>query len=147
MRAHVPLTWILALAAMLAVPERTAAADGEAFKVIVNPENPIDTIDRKFLRDAYLKKANDWRGGETLRPIDLSTKYAVRGTFVRDVLKKTPAQLKTYWNQQIFSGKGVPPPETATIADVVAYVLAHKGAVAYLPADADPGKAKVVGIR
>jgi hypothetical protein len=54
---------------------------------------------------------------------------------------------KIYWNQQIFSGKGVPPPEADSTAAAVAYVLANPGAIAYLPADADPGRVKVIEVR
>ena len=124
-----------------------ASEDGREFKVIVNPENPIGSVDRDFLRDVYLKKSNEWGGGETIHPIDLASKYPARDRFTEHVIRKTPAQLRTYWNQQIFSGKGVPPPEAGTVADVIAYVLAHKGAIGYLPADADPGRAKMISIR
>jgi len=125
-----------------------SAATSEEYKIIVHPGNPIIAIDRQFLRDAFLRKAADWSGGgELVRPIDLLAGSAVRGRFVRDVLKKTPSQLRSYWNQQIFSGKGVPPPEADSTAAAVAYVLANSGAIGYLPADADPAGAKVVGIR
>jgi ABC-type phosphate transport system substrate-binding protein len=125
----------------------TSIAAEEGFKIIVNPANSIDAVDRDLLRDAYLKKATEWRGGATIHPIDLSKKFTVRTKFVEHVVRKTPAQLKRYWSQQIFSGKGVPPPEADSTDDVVEYVLANKGAVGYLPASADPGKAKVIGIR
>jgi hypothetical protein len=147
MRAAVHLLAVAAIVLGAPAFDGLARADEPAFKIIVHPENPIDSVDRKFLRDAFLRKASDWKGGETVRPVDLAAKFPARAKFGHEVLRKTPAQLKTYWNQQIFSGKGVPPPETASPADAVAYVLAHRGAVAYLPADADPGEAKVVGIR
>jgi hypothetical protein len=62
-------------------------------------------------------------------------------------VKKTPAQLKSYWNQQIFSGKGVPPPEADTASAVISYVLAHKGAVGYLPANVEARGVKVVKVK
>jgi ABC-type phosphate transport system substrate-binding protein len=127
---------------------RATTANEPAFNVIVNPRNPASAIDRDFLRNAFLKKAAVWRStGETMRPIGLSAKFSARDQFTRKVLKKTPAQLKAYWNQQIFSGKGVPPPEADSTADVIAYVLAHPGAVGYLPAGVDAGDAKVVEVR
>ncbi len=125
---------------------RTSNAGEERFKVIVHPDNPSDAVSRDFLRDAFLKKKTEWNG-ETLRPIDLSTKHAVREQFTREVIRKSPSQLRTYWNQQVFSGKGVPPPEASSTADVVAYVLANPGAVGYVPADASTGKAKVLSLR
>lgn len=123
-----------------------SAAATDDYKVIVHPENPVSTVDRTFLRDIYLRKATDWTGARPMRPIDLAKRFSVRDRFAQEVLRKTPAQLKTYWNQQIFSGKGVPPPEAESTAAAVAYVLANPGAIAYLPTDADPGKAKVIKV-
>jgi hypothetical protein len=141
---HLVLFVAVALAGATA-GDPVAAPDD--YKVVVNPGNPITAVDRGFLREAYLRRAVDWTSGEPIRPIDLATRFAVRERFVIDVLKKTPAQLKRYWNQQIFSGKGVPPPEAESTAAAVAYVLGNPGAVAYLPRDADTGRAKVIGVK
>ena len=97
---------ILVLALTLA-PGRASRADEGSFLVIVHPDSPVSSIDRDFLRRAYLKKVRDWDHGPTIRPIDLP-RGAVRDRFTREVLKKSPSQLKNYWTQQIFSGKGVP---------------------------------------
>jgi hypothetical protein len=67
--------------------------------------------------------------------------------FVREVIRKTPAQLKSYWNQQIFSGSGVPPPDAESSAAMIAYVVDHPGAIGYLPASVDPGGARVVRLK
>src|SRR2546430_1200810 len=135
-RTHHLVALAAAVAACCAIALASAAATDE-YKIIVNRDNPVGAIELPFLRDAFLRKAADWDGGVVIRPIDLPSRFAVRVRFVQDVLKKTPSQLKNYWNQQIFSGKGVPPPEADTTAAVVAYVLANRGAVGYLPADAD----------
>jgi len=129
---------------------RSSAAGDEPYRVIVNPHNEITTIDRAFLRDAFLKKQTEWPAGHqggAIRPVDLSRKFVAHDQFAREVLQKTPAQLKTYWNQQIFSGKGVPPPEADTPEDVIAYVLANPGAIGYLPANASPGHAKLIEVK
>jgi len=125
----------------------TRAAAAEDLVVVVHPDNPVTEVSRSFLREAFLKKSTQWSRGERIRPIDLARKYSVRDRFTREVVKKTPAQLKSYWSQQIFSGKGVPPPEADTTSSVIAYVLANKGAVGYLPRDADLRGAKVVRVK
>ncbi len=117
----------------------------DAYQVIVSPENPVTEVDRDFVRDAFLKKTSEWNG-ETIRPIDLSAKHAARDRFTREVIRKTPAQLKSYWNQQIFSGKGTPPPVADSAAAVVAFVVANKGAIGYVPVDADTAGAKIVKV-
>lgn len=136
---------IIALFAILASLVRAAVADDTAYKVIVNRDNPITTIDRNFLRNAYLKKATTWPHGETVRPIDL--KSPVRPPFTREILGKTPAQLRSFWNQQLYSGKNVPPPEVESARAVIAYVAAHPGAVGYIPANVDPGTTHVVVVK
>jgi ABC-type phosphate transport system substrate-binding protein len=138
--------WLPLLALALGVSIATPAEDAR-FKIVVHPKNPISTIDRDLLRNMFLKKRVVWGNGETIRPIDLSSKFTVREQFTRKVLKKTPAQLKTYWNQQIFSGKGVPPPEASAPADVIKYVLAHPGAVGYVPVDVELDDVKVVEVK
>lgn len=139
-----PATFILlVLAAVLAAREAAA----EELKVVVHPENPVTEVSRSFLREAFLKKSTRWTRGDAIRPIDLTRKNRARDRFTREVVKKTPAQLKSYWSQQIFSGKGVPPPEADTATSVVAYVLANKGAVGYLPADAETHGVKVVKVK
>jgi ABC-type phosphate transport system substrate-binding protein len=135
--------WLIAMAALAS---RSAFADDGGFIIVVHPDNPITTVERDFLRDAYLKKATDWGGGATIRPVDLATRFAVRDAFTHEVLRKTPSQLRKYWNQQIFSGKGTPPVEAGTLAELLAYVVATPGAVGYLPAGASPGRAKVVKV-
>lgn len=136
---------LIAIAALAMT--RPAIADDDAFKIIVHPENRIAAIDRGFLRNAFLKKTSSWGDRRTIRPIGLTPKFPERARFASVVLKKTTAQLKSYWSQQIFSGKGIPPPESDSVTRVVAYVLANRGAVAFVPADANVGKAKVIEIR
>lgn len=145
-RSHALLSAAVALGLAVALAPGSRAGTDD-YKIIVHPENPARVIDRGFLREVYLRKATDWPGIGPVRPVDLAKRFAVRERFAHEVLKKTAAQLKVYWSQQIFSGKGVPPPEADSTAAAVAFVLANPGAIAYLPADADPGKAKVIRVQ
>lgn len=126
---------------------RAQPARGDGFLIIVHPGNRTTSVDRSFLRDAFLRKLVTWSGGETIRPVDLSRRQPARDRFTRDVLRKTPSQLRSYWNRQIFSGTGVPPVERASEAAVIAYILANKGAIGYLPEGSDPRGAKVIRLR
>jgi ABC-type phosphate transport system substrate-binding protein len=122
-----------------------ARADDAAFLVIVHPDNPVAAVDRGFLRDVFLKKATSWRHGPGARPVDLPPGRP-REQFTKSVLKKSRSQLRSYWNQQIFSGKGVPPPEAESVAAAIAFVRTHPGAIGYVPAGTDTGGARVVRI-
>ena len=42
-----------------------------------------------------------------------------------------------YWQRQIFSGRGTPPPIKESDAEVIAFVAANPGAIGYVSADAE----------
>lgn len=116
------------------------------YQVIVNPHNPEASAERKFLEDAFLKKVTRWPNDDVIRPVDLPAKSPVRRKFSEEVLNRSVESVKEYWNQRIFSGRDVPPPELDTDADVVAFVLKYDGAVGYVSGSANLNGAKVITV-
>jgi hypothetical protein len=55
--------------------------------------------------------------------------------------------VKSYWQQVIFSGRGVPPPELESDEAVIRYVLRFPGAVGYVSGTADVRGVKVLAVR
>ncbi len=136
---------LLALGGLTAAD--TASRPGPAYQIIVNPANRIDSIDRAFVSDVYLKKVATWHNEWTVRPVQLSRRFALREQFTREVLKKSPSQLRSYWNRQIFSGKAVPPPDLESEEEVIRYVLANKGAIGYVAVGVNPRGARIVRLK
>jgi len=122
-------------------------AEATAYRVIVNPKNAQSAVDRRFLAQAFLKRATAWPDGEVIRPVDLPADSGVRRRFTEDVLERTVPAVKSYWQQVIFSGRGVPPPEQDSDEAVIRYVLRNPGAVGYVSAGADVHAVKVLGVR
>lgn len=123
------------------------AAGVPAYRVIVNPKNPLREIERGKLSDAFLKKATHWPDGEVIRPVDLPSGAGARKSFTAEVLRRSVPAVKSYWQQLIFSGRDIPPPELETDAAVRDFVLQHSGAVGYVSGSAELGKAKVISVR
>lgn len=115
-----------------------------SFRVIVHPDNRIDAASRAFLADAFLKRVTRWGDDEAIRPVDQRPDSGVRERFSRDVLKRSVAAVRNYWQQRIFSGRGVPPPELESDEAVVTYVLQHRGAVGYVSGGADLRGARAI---
>jgi ABC-type phosphate transport system substrate-binding protein len=137
---------VLALATAW-LSDARATTDVAAYKIIVHPDNPLQSLDRDFVRGAFLKTAISWsHSGRAIRPIDLAKGQPSRERFTREVLSKTPKQLSSYWIQRIFSGTAVPPPEAESFTAAVAYVLANPGGLAYVPLTLDIGNAKAVRV-
>lgn len=62
------------------------------------------------------------------------------------MIKRSVEAVRSYWQQRIFSGRDVPPPELDTDEEVVRYVLKHDGAVGYVSAGADIDGLKVISV-
>jgi ABC-type phosphate transport system substrate-binding protein len=63
---------------------------------------------------------------------------STRTEFVTGILKKSEQQYKAYWAKLLFTGKGNPPKELESSADVKAEVAANKNAIGIIDvADVD----------
>jgi ABC-type phosphate transport system substrate-binding protein len=101
-------------------------------RVIVNAKNPLEQLDRRFVAEAFLKKRTRWDDDTAIQPVDLGQHTSERIRFSHEVLERDVASVRRYWAQQVFSGRGVPPPELSSDADVVRYVAAHPGGIGYV---------------
>ena len=133
---------LLAGAVLSAWPAR--GGDPE-FKIVVHPDRQAQ-VERSFLADAFLKNVTRWPDDEAIRPVDQRADSATRRKFSETVLKRSVVAVKTYWQQRIFSGRGIPPPELDSDEAVIRYVESHPGAVGYVSGSAAVGKAKVATV-
>jgi ABC-type phosphate transport system substrate-binding protein len=134
----------LPLLAFVVLSATAAAQSRPQFRVIVHPSNPVTSVDQRFLADAFLKKVTRWAHDEAIRPVDLHVDSTVRRHFSDDALKRSVAAVKSYWQQLVFSGRGVPPPEMDNDEQVVKFVLRNPGAIGYVSGTANVEGAKVV---
>ncbi len=143
--------WLLCIVFAIfgALPLGRALAEEEAqsFVVIVNAQSGESSATREFLTGAFLKQATRWPGGEQLRPVDLRPDSATRSRFSEVVLRRSVSAVRNYWQQRIFTGRGVPPPEVESDAAVLQYVRLHPGSVGYVSPQADCREVKVLAIR
>ncbi len=146
MRAKTAFTLVALFIVVLTTAfARGVSAEGAPpFVVVVHPQNPYLNLDRGFVADAFLKKATRWPNGDVIKPVDLPSSSAPRAPFSQSVLKRSVASVKSYWQQMIFSGRDVPPPELANDDLVLKYVSTHVDAIGYVSGDAKLGDARVV---
>lgn len=105
-------------------------ADAGGFLVIVNSANPAHDVKRSVLSDMFLKRTTKWEDGTPVAAVDQSATSPVRETFSKSVHKQ--ASVQAYWQQQVFSGRDVPPPVKASDDEVIAFVRANRGGVGYI---------------
>src|SRR5687768_16764819 len=96
--------------AIVAAPIGISAQD-PAYQVVVNASNPITKLSRNEVSRIFLKREPTWKHGGSILPVDLERSSKTRATFTKDVHGRSVTAIGTFWQQQIFAGKQVPPPE------------------------------------
>jgi ABC-type phosphate transport system substrate-binding protein len=124
-----------------------AHAQGRGYKVIVHPRNPVGEVDREFLAAAFLKRTTRFADGTLIRPVDREPSSSVRERFSESVIGRSAGAVRNYWQQALFSGRALPPPELDSDARVVDYVLRNRGGIGYVSESAETGEARVIAVR
>lgn len=136
--------WTAAIVApgMLApVTPAAMAQTSSGFVVVVNAANPVTEITSEDLSNLFLKRQIKWPTGIGVVPVDQDERAQVREPFSRQVHGRAPVAIRAYWQQQVFSGRDVPPVEKSSDAEVLRFVAETPGAIGYvrrgisLPAD------------
>jgi hypothetical protein len=122
----------------LAMP---AWADGIA--VIAHPSTKA-SINREDLMRLYMGKSKSLSDGSPATALYLKEGLPVRRAFDSQVLNRQPAQVKAYWAQQIFTGRGTPPPERVTETAMLESVATTPGTIGFVSASAVTPSVKVL---
>lgn len=93
----------------------------------------------------FLGKLKNFDNGEVATPIYAQDENPSHKEFNSKVLKKSAGQLKAYWSKLLFSGKGSPPKEFSSDADVINEVIANKGTIGYISAASVTDDVTVIG--
>jgi ABC-type phosphate transport system substrate-binding protein len=104
-------------------------------KVIVHRSNPVTELTREEVSQFFLKKNKVWKTRLSVTPVDLKSDSPIRYTFSLAIHRKVPLIIKTYWQQQIFSGNEIPPAEKETEKEIQEIVGSDPGAIAYVSSD------------
>jgi ABC-type phosphate transport system substrate-binding protein len=131
---------------MLSVCALTLAAAGANADVvvIVNPKNPAANLSAEQVAALYLGNSSTFPDGGAAALADQPESAAVRGTFYEKATGRSAAQAKATWARLTFTGKGTPPKELKTDADVKAFVASDPKAIGYVDSSAVDGSVKAV---
>ena len=132
-------------AAILALVAKPVQA--QAFKVIAHEGVAESELPKDVVAKLFLKQAPKFPSGTAAKPVDLVKTSPVRAEFSTAVLGRPVTAVETYWQQQIFAGKDVPPPATASDDEVIAFVRSTPGAIGYVSAGAATAGVKVIAIK
>ena len=136
----------IAIALLAGTALLTVTAHAASYKVIVNNSVSVSSLSKKAASDLFLKKTTKWESGAAVAPVDQLDSSNTREGFSKAVHGKTAAAVKSYWNQQIFSGRDVPPVEKKSDAEVLSFVRSTPGAIGYVSEAASAEGVRVVTV-
>ena len=101
--------------------------------IIVAKDSTEISIDRRKLRDIYLKKILLAADGSDLIPVNLPPEHPLRLSLSETLFNKSAQQLQDYWNQRYFHGI-TPPYVLHSQEAVLQFVAKTPGAIGYIAA-------------
>jgi len=111
--------------------------------VIVHPANN-NILTQDDIANLFLGKKKSYPDGSEAIAIDQNDGTETRDAFTKDVLKKTNQQLKAFWAQQLFTGKGTPPKTVGRDADVKKLVAQNPSLIGYIDSSEVDASVKVI---
>lgn len=118
----------------------------QEYKVIVNKSSSVTTLTKDQVSKLFLKKITRFSNGNMAYPVDLFAESFIRKKFSEEILGQSISSVRKYWQKQIFSGRGVPPPEKTNDSEVLAFVQENPGAIGYVSGRTNTSDVKVVTI-
>ncbi|ALZ77246.1 phosphate ABC transporter substrate-binding protein [Rheinheimera sp. F8] len=135
------MNWLKFVAIPLVLTSAVVSAE---VAVVVHPSNAA-SLDQAEISRLFTGRGTAFNNGSKATPFNLAEAAPARAEFDTKVLGKSSSQMKAYWSKLVFTGKGTPPKELATDADVKAAVAADPAAIGYIDAAAVDATVKVVG--
>jgi len=111
--------------------------------VVAGASSPLAATSSGDVVKVFLGKKKDL-GGVSVVPVDQSEGAGARTDFYSNVVKKSEAQLKSYWSRLIFTGKGQAPQVVGGDADVKGMVASNPNLLGYIDEASVDGTVKVI---
>lgn len=106
--------------------------------VVTNPQNPATRLMPTQIPQFFL-------GGSVLfTPVEQAENSPIRAEFYKKVLEKEPSQVRAIWSKIVFTGKGKPPKEFKSSAEVKKAISEDVNAIGYIEASAVDSTVKVI---
>jgi len=139
--------FVIIVCMFLGIYSSLFASEAITFLVVVHTSNPRSEMTKEEISNLFLKKITRWEEtGKLVYPVNQLKNSPARKEFSRKVHEKKIKAIKAYWQQQIFSGRKVPPVEKYSDQEILEYVARKTGAVGYVSASADISGYKVKAI-
>lgn len=94
------------IAPLFLLVAHTSVAD---IVVVASSKTGHDALSKSMVKKIFLKKVAALPDGSSIEPIDLVDSNDLKWDFYKEVARKKPAQIHSYWSRAIFTGIDKPP--------------------------------------
>jgi len=125
-----------ALLALVLVPGARPVSGGV---VVIGHSSLVGKLDEPTVQRIFTGKVIEV-GGVSVTAVNARLGSPMRNQFLQVILHQDEDKYTAYWTVRRYIGKGVPPREMPTSADIINFVTSTPGAVGYIDeSDVKPG--------
>lgn len=112
--------------------------------VVVNRENPVETLTPRQVSHIYLGRSRIFPTGEWVFPLEREINSAIRADFYKLLNGMSLKRLNAYWARLQFSGQVQPPVVIEESDDLLYQVMNNTRAIAYMALEDVNASVKVI---
>ena len=138
---------LIGFSALLLLASIESGARAEDVVAVVSAKSPVTALTQAQVADIFLGKTSRFPDGSQAVPIDQPEDSPVRDRFYAQVTGKSAAQVKAYWSKIIFTGRGQPPMQAASGAELKKMIAQNPAAIGYIDPSLVDDSVRVVPVR
>jgi ABC-type phosphate transport system substrate-binding protein len=129
---------LLALASLCLLAGVESGARAQDVLVVVSSKSAVTSLSPSQVADIFLGKSSRFPDGSQAVPVDQPEDSPARDRFYAQYTGKSAAQVKAHWSKIIFTGRGQPPVQAGSDAEVKKMLAQNPAAIGYIdPASVD----------
>lgn len=127
-------------------PEPEPAGSGD-LAIVVNKENPVESLSMAELRKVFLGERSHWPSGRRITLVMMEAGHAERAVLIRDVCQMNESDFNRHFLHGVFTGEVFVSPKTlASPLGVRKFIFNVPGAIGYLRASDVDSSVKIVRV-
>jgi ABC-type phosphate transport system substrate-binding protein len=100
--------------------------------VVVNKNNPVQSLTKSEVIDIFMGKYIAYPNGESANPLELEDSNKIKQIFYKDLIGRSLASVNAYWARLKFTGHRRKSDTVTTEEDVVSLINKTDSAIGYI---------------
>jgi ABC-type phosphate transport system substrate-binding protein len=116
----------------------------QAADIIINNSVPAYHYSLNDVRAIFTMRLSQWSNGEAIKVFVLPDDHPLHKSFVKGSLNLFPHQLRSIWNQSVYSGTGAAPTQVSSPEEMLQAISNTPNSIGYLDSKPENPKVRVL---